>query len=130
MALSRQQLNELKSIVESRCLALDAEIRADTSRARDAAAGTAAAGGMDKADVAIADQAADLGNAELMRDLHELRELQDAQTRLATGSYGRCIDCGTDIAYSRLRAQPAASRCLACQQIYDSTHAHAATPKL
>ena len=130
MALSRQQLDELKTIVESRCLALDAEIRADTSRARDAAAGTASAGGMDKADVAIAEQTADLGNAELMRDLHELRELQDAQARLATGSYGRCIDCGADIPYPRLRAQPAASRCVACQQRYDSTHAHAATPKL
>ena len=130
MTLSRQQLDELKTIVENRCVALDAEIRADTSRARDAAAATISAGGMDKADVAIADQAGDLGNAELMRDLRELRELQDAQTRLATGSYGQCVDCGNDVPYPRLRAQPAASRCLACQQRYDSTHAHAAMPKL
>lgn len=130
MALNGQQLKEFESLLESRCRTLDAEIRADTSHARDAAAGTASAGGMDKADVAIADQAADLGNAELMRDLRELRELEDAQARLAIGSYGRCVDCNSDIPYARLRAQPAASRCIACQQVYDSTHARAPTPKL
>lgn len=130
MALNRQQLDELNTIVESRCLALDAEIRADTSRARDAAASTVSAGGMDRGDAAVADHTADLGNAELMRDLRELRELQDAQARLATGSYGQCIDCRSDIPYSRMRAQPAASRCVACQQRYDSTYAHPPTPKL
>ena len=35
----------------------------------------------------------------------------------AVGSYGVCIDCGTDIPAARLYATPEAERCIACQQI-------------
>jgi len=34
---------------------------------------------------------------------------------MAEERYGSCVDCGADIALERLLAQPAASRCLACQ---------------
>ena len=130
MALSRQQLEELKQIMESRCVALAAEIHADASRTRDEAAGTLAVGHLDSGDAAVADQIADLGNAELTRDLGELRDMEAAQARLSAGSYGQCIDCHEEIEYRRLRAQPEASRCIDCQRIHDATHAHPATPKL
>ena len=55
MALSRQQLDELKRIVESRCVVLADEIRADASRARDESAGELAGGHMDSGDAAVAD---------------------------------------------------------------------------
>jgi DnaK suppressor protein len=130
VALSRQQFDELKRLVENRRLALAAEIQADASRARDDSAGMLAGGHMDSGDAAVADQIVDLDNAELSRDLHELRELEAARARFDAGSFGQCIDCREEIGYSRLRAQPAASRCVDCQRIYESTHAHPATPKL
>jgi len=130
MALSRQQLSELKNILETRCMVLDAEIRADASRVRDESVATLTRGQGDSGDGAMADQIADLGNAELLRDVNELRELQAAQARFDDGSFGRCLDCNEEIEYSRLRAQPAASRCLDCQRRYEATHVHAATPKL
>lgn len=130
MALSRQQTEEWKRFVESRCVALGDEIRADALRARDASAGTLAGGHMDSGDAAVADQIVDLGNAELSRDLRELRELEAARARLDAGSFGQCIDCHEEIEYSRLRAQPAALRCVDCQRTYESTHAHPATPRL
>lgn len=40
-----------------------------------------------------------------------------AENRLATGDYGRCVDCGEAIGFARLEAQPAASRCVRCQEI-------------
>lgn len=130
MALSRQQFDELKRMVESRCVALAAEIQADTSRVRNDSAGALSGGHMDSGDAAVADQIADLDTAELARDLHELRELEAAQARLDAGTYGQCIDCHEEIEYRRLCAQPAASRCFDCQRIHESTHAHPATPKL
>ena len=42
--------------------------------------------------------------------------VEAALNRLATGEYGRCLDCGGAIAMARLRALPFAVRCLACQE--------------
>ena len=84
---------------------------------------------MDSADAAAVDQIVDLDNAELARDLRELRELEPAQARFDAGSFGQCIDCHEEIEYARLRAQPGALRCIDCQRIYENTHAHSAAPK-
>jgi|SRR5215831_4072813 len=48
-----------------------------------------------------------------------LRDLNDAQDRLIDGGYGVCIDCGKRISDRRLRVDPAASLCIACQQNAD-----------
>ena len=61
--------------------------------------------------------------AEIMRRRHRgtldarLRELNDAQDRLIDGGYGLCADCGASITASRLKADPAASLCINCQQV-------------
>jgi DnaK suppressor protein len=36
--------------------------------------------------------------------------------RVADGSFGECVDCGEAIARARLEANPAAERCIACQE--------------
>ena len=84
----------------------------------------------DSGDESVADLLADVGQAELNRDLAELRDLEVARMRLAGGSYGICTDCGVDIGYERLRANPAAVRCVACQTRFEKTHAGSGTPKL
>src|SRR5215468_10164127 len=43
------------------------------------------------------------------------------------GTYGVCIDCGEEIAPSRLEAYPTAGRCIACQSGHE---ARVATPNL
>jgi len=50
------------------------------------------------------------------RLLVEERELGDALLRLRAGEYGDCADCGATIPFDRLKAQPSARRCVACQQ--------------
>lgn len=37
-----------------------------------------------------------------------LREIVDAQDRLLDGTYGKCVECGEQIAAGRLMADPAA----------------------
>ena len=49
------------------------------------------------------------------RERHELDEIQAAQARLETGSFGVCENCGGTIPLPRLRAVPWARHCLGCQ---------------
>ena len=65
----------------------------------------------------------ELSHAERERYLAELRAIAAAKERLADGSYGACVDCGTDIPQARLESQPSCERCLACQEAYERTHA-------
>lgn len=48
-----------------------------------------------------------------------LRAITEAQDRLLEGSYGKCVDCGNEIYFGRLVADPAVSLCLDCQRIAD-----------
>jgi len=50
------------------------------------------------------------------RELDELAMIDAALARIAAGTYGQCIDCGTDIAPKRLQATPEAPRCISCQE--------------
>ena len=50
--------------------------------------------------------------------------------RIEEGGYGECDECGCEIDYARLEAQPMASRCVECQGQFEKTHAHKETPSL
>jgi DnaK suppressor protein len=61
-------------------------------------------------------------HAERQRDIEELRAIEAARERLADGSFGQCVDCGVSIPEARLEAQPAAARCITCQERFEATH--------
>jgi DnaK suppressor protein len=61
-------------------------------------------------------------HVEMLRDQEELAEIAATRDRIATGRYGECVDCGQDIAFERLSAQPTAQRCLVCQGAYEKKH--------
>lgn len=130
MPLTPEQLARLQARMEERVAALAAEIRQDAGRSREDTYGTLAGPASDIGDEAVADLISDLDHAELSRDLQELRQLEAAQDRLAQGNYGSCVDCGREIDFDRLLAQPSALRCLDCQAVHERTHAHAAESKL
>lgn len=44
----------------------------------------------------------------------ELDAVSAALQRLERGEYGQCVDCGVDIPFDRLRAEPWALRCVDC----------------
>ena len=60
--------------------------------------------------------------AEQERDVDELRQIAAAKERMSRGEYGECVDCDVDIPLARLQAQPAAARCVPCQERYEQTH--------
>jgi RNA polymerase-binding transcription factor DksA len=126
MPLSRAQTQQLSLALEERRKVLDAELRRDAERARADSFREVAGSVTDLADEALAGLIADLDNAELTRDLDELRALEAAMNRLDNdASYGVCIACRTEIPFERLRAEPAALRCVECQRVYERTHAGA-----
>ncbi len=61
------------------------------------------------------DESFDLGAVLGERETAELGAIDAALRRVADGSYGLCVDCGTQIPAARLHAQPTAERCVGCQ---------------
>jgi RNA polymerase-binding transcription factor DksA len=84
----------------------------------------------DAGDESVADLLRDVALQGVHRDVQELREVEAALERLAQGTLGTCADCGGPVGDRRLDVQPAATRCIACQDQHDKTHAHAAVPTL
>ena len=52
--------------------------------------------------------------AQIERSRVRMTEIDDALARLDAKTYGRCENCGTDIAEARLEALPAARLCITC----------------
>lgn len=77
----------------------------------------------DAGDEAAASLLRDVTEAEIVRDIGELRDIAAAEERMAAGRYGICIDCGTQIGFKRLDAYPTAKRCIACQERREKTRA-------
>ena len=47
-------------------------------------------------------------------EMHEYTQVGEALPRVGGGQYGLCVECGRDIPFDRLRAEPWASRCVGC----------------
>ena len=71
-------------------------------------------------DWAVADALAELDIAGVRHALTELADVDNALARMRDGHYGICVDCGEDIAAARLKAYPTATRCIECQQSFES----------
>jgi RNA polymerase-binding protein DksA len=122
MALNRRDIIQLASLIEERRDALLDEIRREVARGRDESYAEVAGATHDAGDEALADMVADLANAEVTRDLGEVRGLDAALRRIADGNFGICVDCGSDIPLARLQAQPGAARCIECQARHEKTY--------
>jgi DnaK suppressor protein len=123
MALNPQQLQKLQKAIDERRRALVAELQEDADRVRADRHEDLAGPAGDAGDESVATLIADLNHADVGRDLEELRAMEAARARLRDGTYGTCIECGGDIGFERLQANPAAERDIDCQTMYEKTHA-------
>jgi len=48
------------------------------------------------------------------QSLEKLKEVQDALSRVSTGSYGKCVNCGGMIEQERLELLPSTQLCAHC----------------
>ena len=128
MPLDHEQSSELRRVLDQRRGELVREIRADLDRVRgDSFREVAGPAGADPGDESVFDLITDLNQADARRDVGELREIEAARSRFDEGHYGECVDCGQDIGYARLKASPAALRCIVCQTRFEKTHASGAS---
>jgi RNA polymerase-binding transcription factor DksA len=120
-ALSGGEREKLARTLADRKEPLREEIRVGLKRMRTEGYEELLSGTSDAGDRSVAKLLTDVKNAEVVRDAAELQDVFDAETRIAAGTYGRCIDCGLPIPYARLDAYPTAKRCLHCQQIREDS---------
>ena len=104
------QKDQLRRALELRRETLVKELNFDAARLREERGGE------------WTDVTADVDQLDLTRDLGELRDIEAARRRLDDGSYGICLDCGADIAFERLHAEPEAARCIECQRRHEKTY--------
>lgn len=57
--------------------------------------------------------------AERERERRELAYIEASLKRLHEPEFGLCADCGAEIPFARLQANPIAVRCLGCQRIHE-----------
>jgi RNA polymerase-binding protein DksA len=119
---TQTDLNAIRDLLNQRQRELRAEVHAaQQARQHDDAPDPHEVG--DRKDEAARHQFDDLDAAQAQRDIDELGSVVAAMQRLDAGSYGDCTDCGEPIACERLRVQPAAQRCAACQTAHESATA-------
>lgn len=96
------------------------EIRRELEGQKDANYADLSAQIRDLADEATVDVLIDSSLFEIQRSAGGIRA---ALGRMSDGSYGTCVECEAPIEIERLRAQPAAMRCVACQRRYEHEYA-------
>jgi RNA polymerase-binding protein DksA len=114
--LTKSELDHFTKILAGRKERLLEEIRRVLTRSDKEHYADILAGGGDPGDTSIADLLSDVAQAEVARDIGEVRDINAAQARIAAGTYGICIDCGRAIGKKRLEAYPTAKRCIEDQQ--------------
>ena len=70
----------------------------------------------DIADRGVLDLLEDTGLALADIRREQLTQMNEALSKLESGNYGICDECGTEIGEARLRVTPYATCCVACQQ--------------
>ena len=118
--LSDSELDLLASKLRDQHSELRAEVqeeraKVDTERDRRSAREV-----QDRGDEANTDQWRETNAAMIDHHVDEISGIQAALSRVESGTYGLCVDCGEQIGFQRLQAYPSANRCLACQSKAES----------
>jgi DnaK suppressor protein len=125
--LNESQLDTIRQLLDAREQTLREEVRAvkEAAAERPSAIARQAEDQVEDAEERLR---TGLEHVDLQRDQQELRDIEQARDRMVDGSYGMCQDCGKEIPFERLKAQPSAKRCVACQSVYEKKHQ--TTPRL
>jgi DnaK suppressor protein len=121
-ALDDHDLRRLRSRLDAREAVLREEVRAVDAESSDAPGAAPHSHVEDIGEQGEQRIRGALRHAERERDIEELRTIEAAKERMAKGSYGPCVDCGADIPLNRLEVQPAATRCVPCQERFERSH--------
>lgn len=108
-----------RQLLEQRAQQLRAELRSvqtDRNQDQDAAGRETVHDAGEQGEQLSRDE---VRRSEQQRDADELRDITAALLRMDEGHYGQCVDCAAKITASRLQVQPAAMRCIKCQEKHE-----------
>jgi len=120
-ALSPGQRALLQQLLQMRQQELDRRVarhHAGTGRAEHAREVLQQDG--DDAPQRDADREIELARAD--REIEELGAVSDALARVYDPDFGRCVDCAQAIPFDRLKLEPWARRCVACESLRERSH--------
>lgn len=119
MSITRTQSQALMQLIEARAADLKEKIRSTLPKPADETTLERTGLAQDEVDVATAAAEDQLNHTMHERYLQELRQAEAARERAASGLLDCCSECGGEIGYDRLRAQPSAVRCVECQSRHE-----------
>jgi len=93
-----------------------ARLRSGLASVREGEGPQARAGLPDDLDASADDLQREIAFATMQAQGEILQRIDEALRRLAQGQYGRCRECGDEIAEARLTALPFAVRCVDCER--------------
>jgi RNA polymerase-binding protein DksA len=113
--LSESQLALLENKLKQQQAELRAEVQGERAESDNERDRRSAREVQDRGDEANTDQWRESNAAMIDHHVDEISGIQAALSRVDSGTYGLCVDCGESIGFQRLQAYPSANRCLACQ---------------
>ena len=125
-----QALDAAKRRLSERSAVLRADIQRELRKYDADRYGVVADRVGDAGDGSVADMLMHVDLSEIQRDVAELRDIDAAFARIATGTYGICVDCGEPIDPARLEQLPQAKRDVECQRRHEEQYRSDRTPSL
>lgn len=119
--LTDKQVAEFHQQLKERFYTLRQEIRQEMLNSDDEQFIDLAGRVHDLEEASVAALLVDINLANIDRHILEITEIDQALIRIAEKTYGVCTDCDTPIDAQRLAANPAAKRCLRCQDKHEKT---------
>jgi len=131
MSLTAEQIDELRGAMRQRRELLRDEVLSQLQQLDEGPMTELAGQVHDSGEESIADLLADLSIKGLEQANKEIILIENALLRIARGTYGYCVDCEDEIAVERLQANPAAERCVPCQEKFEDNRSEQdTTPSL
>ena len=113
--LSKSQLALLENKLREQQASLRAKVQGERAESDNERDRRSAREVQDRGDEANTDQWREANAAMIDHHVDEISGIQAALSRVDSGTYGLCVDCGEAIGFQRLQAYPSANRCLQCQ---------------
>lgn len=121
--LTKEQIAHFEQRLDTRKALLLNEIRQVLARSKGEHDVELLGGEGDPGDAAAESLLRGITEAEVVRDVEEVRDIVAARQRLAAGRYGLCSSCGEPIRFKRLDAYPTAKQCYSCQVSHEERRA-------
>ena len=128
--LTNSEIKRLAAALDQRYRLLQEEVLAELERSGESHYIDLAGGVHDPGDESMADLLSDLSAESVLRQVNELRDIEQALWRIREGEYGECQECAAEIGFTRLLACPTATRCIACQAHKEKMFAGSGRPSL